>query len=66
MSTSPVASAAQDARWMALAIQLAACGRYSTSPNPQVGCVIVKEGRLLAEGWHIRAGEGHALSLIHI
>ncbi|MBN51464.1 MAG: riboflavin biosynthesis protein RibD [Spongiibacteraceae bacterium] len=60
MSTSPVASAAQDARWMALAIQLAARGRYSTSPNPQVGCVIVKEDRLLAEGWHIRAGEGHA------
>ena len=60
MSTRRAANAADDAGWMARAIQLAQRGCYSTSPNPQVGCVIVKDGLLLAEGWHIRAGEGHA------
>ncbi|MBD2857751.1 bifunctional diaminohydroxyphosphoribosylaminopyrimidine deaminase/5-amino-6-(5-phosphoribosylamino)uracil reductase RibD [Spongiibacter sp. KMU-158] len=42
------------------AIQLAKGGLYSTSPNPRVGCVLVRDGKLLAEGWHVRAGEGHA------
>lgn len=60
MSPQLAITAADDARWMAQAIQLAARGRYSTSPNPQVGCVLVKEGRLLGEGWHQRAGEAHA------
>lgn len=59
MNVEPATSAA-DARWMAMAVQLAARGRYSTSPNPQVGCVLVKAGELLAEGWHQRAGEAHA------
>ncbi len=49
-----------DLSWMARAIELAWRGLYSTSPNPRVGCVIVRDGELLAEGWHIRAGEGHA------
>ena len=52
--------AALDARWMARAIQLAGRGHYSTSPNPNVGCVLVRDNELLAEGWHQRAGEGHA------
>lgn len=49
-----------DRRWMARAIQLADQGRYTTQPNPRVGCVIVRDGELVGEGYHVRAGEGHA------
>ena len=42
------------------ALDLAERGRYSVSPNPMVGCVIVRDGAVLAEGWHERAGEAHA------
>lgn len=45
---------------MARAIDLAGHGLYTTDPNPRVGCVIVKDGTVLAEGWHQRAGEAHA------
>ncbi|MEJ2321238.1 MAG: bifunctional diaminohydroxyphosphoribosylaminopyrimidine deaminase/5-amino-6-(5-phosphoribosylamino)uracil reductase RibD [Gammaproteobacteria bacterium] len=46
--------------WMARAIRLARRGLYTTDPNPRVGCVLVKDGRLVAEGWHRKAGEPHA------
>ncbi|MBE0482389.1 MAG: bifunctional diaminohydroxyphosphoribosylaminopyrimidine deaminase/5-amino-6-(5-phosphoribosylamino)uracil reductase RibD [Bacterioplanes sp.] len=46
--------------YMARALQLAALGRYSTSPNPRVGCVLVRDGVIVGEGFHERAGEGHA------
>lgn len=49
-----------DHRWMARALELASRGLYTTTPNPRVGCVIVREGELVAEGWHRRAGEAHA------
>jgi len=49
-----------DQAWMARALQLARKGLYSTHPNPRVGCVIVKDGELIGEGWHVRAGEPHA------
>jgi diaminohydroxyphosphoribosylaminopyrimidine deaminase/5-amino-6-(5-phosphoribosylamino)uracil reductase len=42
------------------ALDLAARGRYSVSPNPMVGCIIVRDGNVIAEGWHRRAGEPHA------
>jgi len=45
---------------MAQALHLAERGLYSTSPNPRVGCVLVKDGQLIGEGWHERAGEPHA------
>lgn len=45
---------------MARALELARQGWYTTSPNPRVGCVIVKEGKIIAEGWHARAGQAHA------
>lgn len=45
---------------MARALRLAERGLYSTTPNPRVGCVIVKDGRVVGEGWHHRAGEPHA------
>jgi diaminohydroxyphosphoribosylaminopyrimidine deaminase/5-amino-6-(5-phosphoribosylamino)uracil reductase len=41
-------------------LQLAAKGRYTTHPNPRVGCVLVKEARIIAEGWHEYAGGPHA------
>jgi diaminohydroxyphosphoribosylaminopyrimidine deaminase/5-amino-6-(5-phosphoribosylamino)uracil reductase len=65
----------QDQRYMARAIELARRGWYTCMPNPRVGCVIVSYvdhcadaneaasgtcGRIIGEGWHVRAGEGHA------
>jgi pyrimidine deaminase RibD-like protein len=44
-----------DLAYMAHALQLAARGHFSTSPNPRVGCVLVKNGVTIAEGWHIAA-----------
>ncbi|MEJ6654920.1 MAG: bifunctional diaminohydroxyphosphoribosylaminopyrimidine deaminase/5-amino-6-(5-phosphoribosylamino)uracil reductase RibD [Pseudomonas sp.] len=49
-----------DRRLMARAIQLAAKGIYTTEPNPRVGCVLARDGEIVGEGWHVRAGEGHA------
>jgi len=45
---------------MARALELARQGLYSTHPNPRVGCVIVADGVVVGEGWHVRAGEPHA------
>lgn len=45
---------------MRRALELAARGRYSVSPNPMVGCLIMRDGNVIAEGWHQRAGEPHA------
>lgn len=45
---------------MARALQLAERGLWTTTPNPRVGCVLMKDGQVLAEGWHTRAGEMHA------
>lgn len=52
--------AALDAFYMARALELARKGVYSTHPNPRVGCVIVRDGTIVGEGWHVRAGEPHA------
>jgi diaminohydroxyphosphoribosylaminopyrimidine deaminase/5-amino-6-(5-phosphoribosylamino)uracil reductase len=49
-----------DVRHMARALELAARGLYTTDPNPRVGCVLVRDGRVVGEGWHERAGEPHA------
>jgi diaminohydroxyphosphoribosylaminopyrimidine deaminase/5-amino-6-(5-phosphoribosylamino)uracil reductase len=59
MSAASRFSAADHAH-MARALQLAANGLYTTSPNPRVGCVIVKDDRVVGEGWHQRAGTPHA------
>ena len=48
------------AQYMARAIALAKQGLYTTNPNPRVGCVIVKDGKIVGEGYHRKAGEGHA------
>ena len=49
-----------DVRHMARTLQLAKRGLYTTDPNPRVGCVIVRDGQIVGEGWHVRAGEPHA------
>lgn len=55
-----MSATADDFRWMARALELAARGLFTTTPNPRVGCVIVRDDQLVGEGWHIRAGEPHA------
>lgn len=49
-----------DRQHMSRALQLAARGLYTTGVNPRVGCVLVRDGAVVGEGWHVRAGEGHA------
>ena len=50
----------QDHEFMARAINLAKKGRFTTTPNPNVGCVVVKDEEIIGEGWHQKAGTGHA------
>lgn len=50
----------QDDYWMKRALRLAEKGRGRTSPNPMVGAVLVKRGRVIGEGYHPKAGEPHA------
>lgn len=49
-----------DRQYMRRALELAANGLYSAHPNPRVGCVIVKNGKVVGEGWHRKTGEAHA------
>ncbi|HXZ49613.1 MAG TPA: bifunctional diaminohydroxyphosphoribosylaminopyrimidine deaminase/5-amino-6-(5-phosphoribosylamino)uracil reductase RibD [Usitatibacter sp.] len=51
---------AEDHAFMSRALALAARGRDTSTPNPSVGCVLAKAGRVIGEGWHERAGEAHA------
>lgn len=51
---------AEDRAHMERALSLAARGLYTTDPNPRVGCVLVRDGRVVGEGWHERAGQAHA------
>lgn len=52
---------ALDHQYMAIALKLAEKGIFSTTPNPNVGCVIVSEdGRIVGRGWHHKAGTPHA------
>ncbi|MDX1964642.1 MAG: bifunctional diaminohydroxyphosphoribosylaminopyrimidine deaminase/5-amino-6-(5-phosphoribosylamino)uracil reductase RibD [Pirellulales bacterium] len=50
----------EDTLWMARAVELAARGEGYVEPNPQVGCLIVKNGQVVAEGWHQQYGGPHA------
>lgn len=49
-----------DLGFMCRALELARNGWYTTDPNPRVGCVLVKDGVIIAEGWHAQAGQAHA------
>ena len=51
---------AADHDFMARALRLARRGLFTTTPNPRVGCVIARDGKIVGEGWHRRAGEAHA------
>lgn len=51
---------AVDHGMMGRALQLAENGLWTTSPNPRVGCVLVRDGWIVGEGWHEKAGEPHA------
>ena len=55
-----MAFTADDYRFMTRALQLAEQGLYSTMPNPRVGCVIVKNNKIIGEGAHLKAGQPHA------
>ena len=51
---------AVDHGMMARALQLAERGMWTTTPNPRVGCVLTRDGEVIGEGWHEKAGEPHA------
>ena len=51
---------ALDHTYMTQALAIAAQGLYTTSPNPRVGCVIVKNNQIIGQGAHLKAGEPHA------
>lgn len=53
-------SQAEDLLHLSRALDLARRGRYTTHPNPRVGCVLVRHGERVGEGYHRRAGEPHA------
>lgn len=50
----------EDHQYMSRALLLAKKGIYTTAPNPNVGCVLVKGGEVVGEGWHEKAGQAHA------
>jgi len=56
--TPPVAT--PDLTWMRRALELAERGRGHVEPNPLVGAVLVRDGKVVGEGWHVRFGEAHA------
>src|SRR6185436_17712325 len=49
----------EDREYMLQALALAEFGMYTATPNPRVGCVIVRDGAVVGEGWHRKAGEPH-------
>ena len=57
-----IMSAASDARFMAMALALAERGLGNVWPNPAVGCVLVKDGRVVGRGWTQPGGRPHAES----
>lgn len=55
-----MAATGEDFAFMARALREAGKGLYTATPNPRVGCLIVRDGKIVGEGWHRRAGEPHA------
>jgi len=56
----PIADPATDRRFMAAAIALSRRGRGLSTPNPNVGCIIVRDGRVVGRGWTQKGGRPHA------
>lgn len=50
----------QDEYFMQIALDLAKKGIFTTTPNPAVGCVLVKNGEIVGRGFHFKAGQPHA------
>ena len=50
----------EEEKYMRRCIQLALNGRCTAAPNPMVGAVVVCEGRIIGEGYHVRCGQAHA------
>ncbi|HEX5351136.1 MAG TPA: riboflavin biosynthesis protein RibD, partial [Trichococcus sp.] len=50
----------KDTHFMQMALELAEKGRGAVAPNPMVGAIIVKDGRIIGSGYHEKIGEGHA------
>ncbi len=53
-------ASSSDFQYMAHALKLAERGLYTTDPNPRVGCVIVRDDKIVGEGWHQYVGQPHA------
>ena len=51
---------ASDSAYMAQALRLARRGAYTAHPNPLVGCVLVRGGEAIGQGWHATTGDAHA------
>ena len=49
-----------DEKYMRRCLQLARCGFFGAPPNPMVGAVVVHDGQIIGEGYHIRCGGPHA------
>lgn len=60
MPSASSSGASAERAHMARALALAERGLYTTTPNPRVGCVLVRDGAVIGEGFHARAGEAHA------
>ena len=60
VAITPQKTASNQREYMTLALHLAAQGELTCAPNPQVGCVIVRQGHIVGQGYHHRAGEPHA------
>ena len=60
MSASGLEPSTLDARWMGVALNLAKRGLGRVAPNPAVGCVLVKGGRVVGRGWTADGGRPHA------
>ncbi|MDE1979452.1 MAG: bifunctional diaminohydroxyphosphoribosylaminopyrimidine deaminase/5-amino-6-(5-phosphoribosylamino)uracil reductase RibD, partial [Betaproteobacteria bacterium] len=60
MNPDDVSFSEQDQRFMRRALDLAHSAMYRTSPNPRVGCVLVRDGQVLGEGATLAAGQDHA------
>tara|TARA_R100000306_G_C4382613_1_gene147010 strand:- start:8890 stop:10104 length:1215 start_codon:yes stop_codon:yes gene_type:complete len=58
--TKPENAMSADEVFMRAAMKAALRGRFTTSPNPRVGCVLVRDGEIVSTGWHMRRGGPHA------
>lgn len=65
-SSLPPGAHSDDSLFMKRALELSRQALGKTSPNPMVGCVIVKEGEIIGEGFHPKAGEPHAEVLLSV